>query len=537
MISRKFICIASLALLVQFGSIFGFPSDNERDKIVETDFPENLRDERILGGIGVTVESFPFMVSIMYYGRHLCGGTIYSKDIILTAAHCVEARWIKMMQIRTGTVRSDKGGNIYNVTKVSHPSEYIHWIAGYDIAILRVEPSIEFHEKVSPVEIFNWTEKVGHKREGATIGWGLTKFPSPSAFSRPSPLLQFLKVWAYSPEYCYERYNVQGPKQFCTWAGNKTACSGDSGGPFLVKTDGKWRQAGVYSSSKCHLNKTEPMLWAEVAAHVQWIEEESFSLLTPTQLPYTRKPFSTEKREYFHKNRGTEITPSDAPWTVAIMSATYQDFECSGAIVHSQHVLTAASCVSQDGKHLVYAGSGSPKQNQIYNVIRVFQHPNYHKHSDNTPVNDIAVLRVDRTFEFSDHVSQIVMAAKDEQIIRSKPANMYFWQFEVDRSGHGENMLYSLPIEMKAKDECNGIYEQSREGYLPEKQICGSNYIGMCMELKGGPLVIEDYSQKRLLGIYTWKKFCEDNQFPNVFTELSPYRTWIEARFTDWSDT
>jgi secreted trypsin-like serine protease len=44
---------------------------------------------RIVNGVDTFVGEFPWMVSFKLRGSHFCGGTLVSKNWVLTAAHCV----------------------------------------------------------------------------------------------------------------------------------------------------------------------------------------------------------------------------------------------------------------------------------------------------------------------------------------------------------------------------------------------------------------------------------------------------------------
>ncbi|VEN34355.1 unnamed protein product, partial [Callosobruchus maculatus] len=44
---------------------------------------------KIIGGRNVTIEEYPYQVSIQNNGEHFCGGSIINTKYILTAAHCV----------------------------------------------------------------------------------------------------------------------------------------------------------------------------------------------------------------------------------------------------------------------------------------------------------------------------------------------------------------------------------------------------------------------------------------------------------------
>lgn len=44
---------------------------------------------RIVGGMDIRIEEAPYQASLQYFGSHICGAGIISKNYIITAAHCV----------------------------------------------------------------------------------------------------------------------------------------------------------------------------------------------------------------------------------------------------------------------------------------------------------------------------------------------------------------------------------------------------------------------------------------------------------------
>lgn len=44
---------------------------------------------RIVGGVPVDIESYPWQTSIQWKNQHFCGGSIIDKGWVLTAAHCM----------------------------------------------------------------------------------------------------------------------------------------------------------------------------------------------------------------------------------------------------------------------------------------------------------------------------------------------------------------------------------------------------------------------------------------------------------------
>lgn len=48
------------------------------------------RSGRIVGGRDATIEEFPYMASVLWFGQHVCGGAILNVNTVLTAAHCTQ---------------------------------------------------------------------------------------------------------------------------------------------------------------------------------------------------------------------------------------------------------------------------------------------------------------------------------------------------------------------------------------------------------------------------------------------------------------
>jgi secreted trypsin-like serine protease len=56
----------------------------------EDDEPLDEKDDRITNGIIAPDCKFPWQVAIITDNMYFCGGSLISKNWVLTAAHCVE---------------------------------------------------------------------------------------------------------------------------------------------------------------------------------------------------------------------------------------------------------------------------------------------------------------------------------------------------------------------------------------------------------------------------------------------------------------
>lgn len=49
-----------------------------------------IEEGRIVGGEAATIEKYPYQAAYHYAGVYMCGGSIISEIVVLTAAHCIQ---------------------------------------------------------------------------------------------------------------------------------------------------------------------------------------------------------------------------------------------------------------------------------------------------------------------------------------------------------------------------------------------------------------------------------------------------------------
>lgn len=233
--------------------------------------PEVKNGGRIVGGQNTTIENAPYQISLQAYGSHNCGGSIISKEWIITAGHCSGGS-ASSYKIRAGSTHHNKGGSLYNVVKVIRHENYDTNSNGLpldDIALMRVEEPFKFDETRQPIPLYNLGEESIPGAISVITGWGNT-------FQGYPDQLHTVNVPIVSKAQCNENYKSYGgipDNQICAAypEGGKDACQGDSGGPLVI--DG--RLSGVVSWGYGCARPGYPGVYTEVASYRSWIRENS----------------------------------------------------------------------------------------------------------------------------------------------------------------------------------------------------------------------------------------------------------------------
>ena len=210
---------------------------------------------------------WPHAAAVFATGAELpvCSGVLVSPDIVLTAAHCLEAE----LEVVVGTLDTTYATRVTVVQGQAHPSE------AFDVAWLRLEAAVD--TAVAPVGTECLLETVLVDGTVAVIaGYGTT-----DAWGEDATTLQHEAAVAIDDAGCAGsawgcRAGAQPDGELVAGAsGPEDACYGDSGAPLYVRSQAGDVLVGVASRSidDVEVPCGQGSIYVRVDAVMPWLEE------------------------------------------------------------------------------------------------------------------------------------------------------------------------------------------------------------------------------------------------------------------------
>ncbi|XP_023165367.2 cationic trypsin-like isoform X1 [Drosophila hydei] len=231
-------------------------------------------ETRIINGFDCDIEEVPYQVSLRRlrqerYRRgsgHFCGGSILSRRVIVTAAHCLKGERPRGVVVVIGNRYLNERSSTMKELRVSKwRSHYNYRRVKNDIALILTAGEMHpVHGAVAYLPINR-----GWERPGTTClvsGWGQTD----KVTSRPSIKLRAAFVPIIRADTCYMLYNIPGT--VCAGYTTTTGPSfGDSGGPLRCGN----KLTGIVSVGRA---AGGPSAYSSMRYHANWINKQSNSL-------------------------------------------------------------------------------------------------------------------------------------------------------------------------------------------------------------------------------------------------------------------
>ncbi|XP_017060633.1 serine protease grass [Drosophila ficusphila] len=235
---------------------------------------------RVINGQIAKYNSSPWMVFLHTTTNiFVCGGTLITKKLVLTAAHCfIDNQELVARLGEYERTRSEGCIGYYCNFREEHmvdaafrhrlynPSSHAN-----DIAVLRLAKSVNYRDNIRPICIVwntNWRQYIDNIEVLTGTGWGKTEVES------DSDALRTLDIRRQPPDVCTEFIGtVIGSNQFCAGNWESNLCNGDSGGPLGAmvtynKTQ-RFIQIGIASYTNRHCQKAS--VYTDVLSHIDFI--------------------------------------------------------------------------------------------------------------------------------------------------------------------------------------------------------------------------------------------------------------------------
>lgn len=211
-------------------------------------------------------------------GMHFCGGTLISKNVVMTAAHCTKSQTATNLNVVEGTTDiTDATSPTYRVKEIIRQA-YNDKTKVNDVALLIIEPNDEMsrkaetsHHKAVPIPLC--PEAFQPQGKSCLVsGWGHLKSKGSSVPNK----LRETEVLVLHDEMCAKMlkgypWDPKNKTMICAGGEDKDACQGDSGGPLVCPIDGGRCIAGIVSWGIGCATEGVPGVYTNVRHYTEWV--------------------------------------------------------------------------------------------------------------------------------------------------------------------------------------------------------------------------------------------------------------------------
>ncbi|XP_070140495.1 chymotrypsin-like protease CTRL-1 [Drosophila kikkawai] len=211
----------------------------------------------------------PWMAMLIIHHGFGCGGTLITKNFVLTAAHCIDGQ--DQLSVKLGVyhsscaTRSCRGVESYNVINAIIHIDYNPVDGTNDIGLLELHSEVRYNNHIRPICIVTDDAiNIDNINVFTAFGWGKTET------RQASEVLMAVRLFRRSSEECNFEFKHQvRENQICAGSAIGDTCEGDSGGPLAFYDGERYIQVGIvsYGTKMCNASA----IYTDVSKYKDWI--------------------------------------------------------------------------------------------------------------------------------------------------------------------------------------------------------------------------------------------------------------------------
>uniref|UniRef100_A0A6P4FLA5 Phenoloxidase-activating factor 2 n=1 Tax=Drosophila rhopaloa TaxID=1041015 RepID=A0A6P4FLA5_DRORH len=248
------------------------------------------------------------------------------------------------------------------------------------------------------------------------------------------------------------------------------------------------------------------------------------------------------------ENQETEF--GEFPWMLAILREDGQRsfYECGGALIAPNVVLTAAHCVrnKQPSSIVVRAGEWDTQTTNeiIPHEDRYVKDIVYHEQFNKGALyNDVAVMLLESPFTSQMNIQPVCLPNLGDNFDFERCYATGWGKNKFGKDGEYQVILKKVDMPVVPEQQCQTNLRETRLGRhfnLHDSFICagGEKDKDTCKGDGGSPLVCPIKGQKdrfKSAGIVAWGVGCGEENIPGVYASVAKLRPWIDAKLKIWS--
>ncbi|XP_056012616.1 fibrinolytic enzyme, isozyme C-like [Ostrea edulis] len=234
--------------------------------------------QRIVNGQEASPGAWPWQVSLQLqqFGTfyHICGGSLVRPNWVVTAAHCVDGQQRRNLRIEAGIHKVSEAGETRTIIGIIEHPQYSSSGAGFsnDIALLELDSPFSVGGDIELATLpTDSNEYFTNINDCYITGWGRT-----SGGGLTSDVLMEAKMTNIANTECQNLWtSVNGAAIYdthiCPYEEFKSACNGDSGGPYVCLKNGGYMLAGVTSWGISTCDGSFPSVYVRVSKYLDWM--------------------------------------------------------------------------------------------------------------------------------------------------------------------------------------------------------------------------------------------------------------------------